>query len=260
MTTLPRYSIKGTGNCVVLVHGFCENRNIWSDFSHHLADRYCVLCPDLNGFGESPLLPVTTIENLAESLKGLLDKLSIQRCVMVGHSLGGYVTLAFAEKYASMLDGIGLFHSTAFADDEEKKEVRTKTIEFVKQNGGEKFVETAFPNLFGSSYRSRFPEKVERYVKEAAQTKSEAIWETTLAMRERQDRTHLLKNLNIPVLFIVGKQDNAVPLEKSMAQIHLPKESHVLILEDVGHNGMLEAPTVTLKAVKSFLDYIYARD
>jgi pimeloyl-ACP methyl ester carboxylesterase len=249
------YIEKGTGECLVLIHGFCEDKTLWAEFTDQLSTTYKVVCPDLNGFGKSPALEgEPTIERLAESIKTLLNILQIPRCIMIGHSLGGYVALAFAEKYPSMLKGLGLFHSTAFADDEAKKEIRNKTIDFVKQNGATKFLETSFPNLFAQTFKNAHPEKVNAYLQYVCATSSESVWKTTAAMRDRKDRTATLTNVDFPVLFIIGKEDNAVPLQNSIAQVHLPKESHILILDKVGHNGMLEAPSQTLQAVKQFME------
>ncbi|GAB4328808.1 MAG: alpha/beta hydrolase [Flammeovirgaceae bacterium] len=257
MNTLA-YTERGKGQCLVLIHGFCEDKSLWTEFADKLSASYRIICPDLNGFGQSSALEGEfSIEKFAESVKNLLDNLKISQCVMIGHSLGGYVALAFAEKYPSILKGLGLFHSTSFADDDTKKETRNKTIDFVKENGAEKFLETAFPNLFGQTFKNAHPEKVNAYLKYVSSTPTESVWKTTAAMRDRKDRSALLNVLNVPVLFIVGKEDNAVSLQNSLAQIHLPKESHILILDKVGHNGMIEAPDKTLKAVKQFLEICY---
>ncbi|MFL5728399.1 MAG: alpha/beta fold hydrolase, partial [Cytophagaceae bacterium] len=127
------YTESGRGKTIVLVHGFCESQEIWKKTQAALSAHYRVICPDLPGFGKSPLkVKDISIAYYAEMIKELLAFLNVEKCCMIGHSLGGYITLAFAEKYSAMLSSFGLFHSTAFADSPEKKENRNKTIQFIQ--------------------------------------------------------------------------------------------------------------------------------
>lgn len=119
------YKVSGTGTPIVLIHGFCENSSIWKDLEKVLSDNYQVISVDLPGFGQSPLdNSDLTLDNVATILHDFLKQLKISSCFMIGHSLGGYITLSFAKKYSDMLLGFGLFHSTTFADSEEKRVIR----------------------------------------------------------------------------------------------------------------------------------------
>lgn len=250
------YIDTGEGEVVVLIHGFCESRTLWKSFEEELSAKYRVICPDLPGFGESRLtVDTVSMEYFAQEIKVLLDDLNIEKFTIVGHSLGGYVTLAFAEAYPKRLNGIGLFHSTAYADTEEKKINRNKTINFIEENGVDVFALAFVPPLFNIDSRNKYSEEIATITKVAKNTDPLAVIETSKAMRDRVDRSEMMAQLNVPVLYIIGKEDNAVPLEISMQQCSLPNDSVVHILEDCGHMGMVEKKQETIKAIDNFVAY-----
>lgn len=250
------YTDTGIGDVVVLLHGFCESNAIWCDFERELSKKYRVICPDLPGFGESRLMVnEVSMEYFAAEVHHLLNELAIPTCTIIGHSLGGYVALAFAETYSSTLKGLGLFHSTAFADTDEKRINRDKTIKFLEDFGVAIFAQSFVPPLFNEESRSKYAEEIANITKVAKNTDPLAVIETTKAMRDRKDRSALLAQLEIPVLYIIGKEDGAVPFEMSMQQCGLPKNSVVHILENCGHMGMVEKKIETIKAIDGFLTY-----
>ncbi|NLR94714.1 alpha/beta fold hydrolase [Flammeovirga agarivorans] len=242
---------------LVLIHGYCETKNLWNDFIKIITPYFRVICIDLPGCGESPNITQATIElsDFADQIHQTLQSIGVQKYCMVGHSLGGYVTLAYAKKYTSYLNGIGLFHSTAFEDDEAKKEVRIKAAEFVREHGARAFVAPMIANLFDETNREQHRGIINRIIKEAEKEDVESIAKTSLAMRAREDSSELISALNIPVLFIVGKKDVAVPLTKSIEQCHLPKDAHVYFFENVGHMGMFEETTKCQQVILNFLTY-----
>jgi pimeloyl-ACP methyl ester carboxylesterase len=253
-----KYKSAGRGPAVVFIHGFCEEKSLWKDFLHHFQNDYHVITPDLPGFGESPLntSPVN-MEYFADEVRNLLKDLSIKECVMIGHSLGGYVALAFAEKYPEMLKGMGLFHSTAFEDSPEKKENRNKTIQFIEKNGVAPFADSFVEPLFFMRNRKNLQEEIQMMIETTKNTSMQSIIETTKAMRDRKDRTEVLKSAEVPVLFIVGKDDGPVPLEKSLEQCYLPRHSVVHFFSECGHMGMFEKREETLKAVEKYLELCF---
>ena len=174
---------------------------------------------------------------------------------MIGHSLGGYVGLAFAEKYEHYLAGMGLFHSTAFADTEDKKENRLKAIEFIERHGVKVFAESFVAPLFSLKNRDLFKTEIKELTEVAAAASEIGVVETTKAMRNRPDRIAVLKNCAVPILFVVGKLDGVITLDKSLEQCHVPKHSIVHFLEGVGHMGMIENKAETLKIMSSFAHY-----
>jgi pimeloyl-ACP methyl ester carboxylesterase len=247
------YNESGAGLPIILIHGFCETKSIWDDFAPGLAINYRVICIDLPGFGESKLeVEKCSMEYMADEVAALLHSLKISHCVMVGHSLGGYVGLAFAEKYDHMLLGLGMFHSTAFADKEEKKENRNKTMGYILEHGVPAFIKPFVPALFFHTSRKRLEKEIDTTIQIGLQSKIETVLAVTKAMRDRKDRTHVLENLNVPVLYIIGKEDSAVPFDMSMKQIQLPKHAVVQILNHTGHMGMFERKKETQQMIENF--------
>ncbi len=250
-----KYKSAGRGPAVVFIHGFCEEKSLWNDFLNHFQSDYHVITPDLPGFGESPLnITPVSMEYFADEVRYLLKDLSVKECVIIGHSLGGYVALAFAEKYPEMLKGLGLFHSMAFADSPEKQENRNKTIQFIEKNGVAPFADSFVEPLFFMRNRKNLQKEIQGMIETTKNTSMKSIIETTKAMRDRKERTDVLKNTEVPVLFIVGKDDGPVPLEKSLEQCYLPKHSVVHFFSECGHMGMFEKREETLKAVEKYLE------
>ncbi|MDW7695408.1 alpha/beta fold hydrolase [Flammeovirgaceae bacterium SG7u.111] len=250
------YTESGDGQVVVLIHGFCENKKLWEAFSALLSMKYRVITLDLPGFGESGCeFRNPSLEDFADKVEATLGLMDIENAIVIGHSLGGYTTLAYADKYPKRLMGFGLFHSTSFADKPEKKEIRTKAIEFIKNNGTEKFVTSFFPALFAPANREVLKNQINYFVKDASSLPELSLTSTMAAMRERPDRRDVLSKAEVPVLFIVGKEDGSVPLAQSMEEAALPKDCSVHILDGVGHMGMIEAREQTLLIIDNFIKY-----
>jgi pimeloyl-ACP methyl ester carboxylesterase len=251
------YNDNGKGNVVVLIHGFCESKKIWAAFEAFLSKKYRVLCPDLPGFGESPLRAEgISIEYYAELIADLLKELNIKKCTLIGHSLGGYIALAFAEKYPSLLNGFGLFQSTAFADSEEKKEGRDKTILFLKKHGVKLFAQSFVAPLFHQASREKLKNDIDFMTSIASSSTLEGTIEASKAMRDRKERIEVLKNSQVPVLFIAGKEDTVVPLSKSLEQCSLAQDNHVYFLSGTAHMAMFERKNETIKIVDNFISFI----
>ncbi len=230
----------GSGQPVILIHGFGEDSTVWDKQIDFLKDKYKLIVPELSGTGASPLLQKenVTISDYATLIKELLDKENIERVTMIGHSMGGYITLAFAEKYPEMLSAFGLLHSGAFADDEEKKATRRKGIKFIKENGAEAFLKTSTPGLFYDPEKSKAD--IEATIQKGRSSSAETLIQYYEAMISRPDRTNVLRSFANPVLFIIGEHDKAIPFAQSMKQCHLPSISHIHILRNSAHMGMLE--------------------
>jgi pimeloyl-ACP methyl ester carboxylesterase len=248
------YRIEGEGDPVILLHGFGEDGGIWDGMTEALSSSCKLIVPDLPGSGNSLMdTDGITIESMAESINRIVEKEDLRNFYLVGHSMGGYISLAFAEKFGDKLRGLGLFHSTAYADNAEKKQVREKNMEFIRKHGTLKFLEQSVPNLFSENTRNSRPELVQNTIDRYSNFSPTSLVNYTNAMKNRPDRTEVLRKLSKPVLFIFGEYDTAVPLEQGLEQCNIPEFSYIYIAAHSGHMGMLEEPEFCLKALQDFL-------
>ncbi|MCG7855637.1 alpha/beta hydrolase [Flavihumibacter sediminis] len=251
------YTITGEGQPLMLIHGFGEDSRIWEKQIAALKDNYQLIIPELPGTGQSPMQSSLTMESMADEILEILEKEKIESIVMLGHSMGGYITLAFAEKYPERLRGFGLLHSTGFADPEAKKEARTKSINFIRENGSAAFLQTATANLFAPANRESMVKTIDKIINDNTYILPESLAAFLEAMKARPDRTEILKKATIPVLFIVGKEDQAVPFADTMQQVHLPELSYIYILQHSGHMGMLEETEKFTAAIQKFMNDLH---
>lgn len=247
------YRKLGKGKTVVLIHGFGEDSRIWDDTIEALQDKFQLIVPDLPGTGSSALEPGLSMESMATGIKTILDTEKISTATLLGHSMGGYISLAFAELYPDRLTALGLVHSSAYADSEAKKETRRKSIEFIRKQGSAAFLEASSPNLFAEQHRISMADTIKQLIQRHSYQQPEALIAFTEAMMARPDRTEILKKSKFPVLFIIGRHDQAVPFADSMQQVHLPELSYIYILEKSGHMGMLEEPSRFMESLNKFL-------
>jgi pimeloyl-ACP methyl ester carboxylesterase len=193
------------------------------------------------------------MEGMAEVLHTIIHEENIDKCTVIAHSMGGYITLALVESYWNHVNAFGLFHSSAFADTEEKKEARKKGIEFIKQNGAFEFLKTTTPNLFSANSKLQIPNSIDSFINSLKDFTPEALIAYYEAMINRPERTSILKNTKNPVLFIAGEHDNAIPLNDVLKQCHLPEKSYFHILKNSGHMGMMEEPQNANRILEEFL-------
>ena len=242
----------GEGPVLVLLHGFTESLEIWNAFSEELSKSFRIICVDLPGHGRTAnFAAFHTMEFMAEIVHAVLSFCRIQQCVLLGHSMGGYVALAFANHYPELLKGLVLFHSQADADDEEARHNRDRTIEIVQKDRAG-FINQFIPDLFAPANRQRLSREIEVLKNQAGSISRKGLVAALEGMKVRNGWRDLLKSLTIPVLFIAGKQDARIPIDKVIEQIALPKHAEALILDDVGHMGYLEAPEITLGVIRDF--------
>lgn len=249
------YSDEGSGPIVVLVHGFGEDGRIFSPQVDHLK-RFCrVIVPDLPGSGGSPYQAGVSdsIVRMADLVHELILSLTQEPVILLGHSMGGYITLSVAERYPECLKAFGLLHSSGFADSEEKKQTRKKAIAFIQNIGAYPFLETAIPGLFAPAYLQQHPDEVTALVDQGRSFSNEALIAYYEAMMQRPDRTHVLRSSKEPVLFILGTEDKAAPLEDVLKQVHLPDTSYFHVLQGVGHMGMMEATDAFNHHLEAFI-------
>jgi pimeloyl-ACP methyl ester carboxylesterase len=250
------FQVSGKGPVIVLLHGFLESGEVWKNFTRRLSESCRVVTIDLPGHGLSESFgPVHSMDDMAEAVRLIIRSLDVTACVMVGHSMGGYVALAYAEKYPRSLRGLVLFHSQAAADSAETRLNRDRTIELVKKDH-QGFITNFIPDLFDPANLTKFGREIGKLKMLARQTSREGIVAALEGMKIRPDRQHVLLQSKVPVLYIVGKNDRRIPLETIIPQTLLPEHSEMLLLDRVGHMGFIEASGKTISAVKGFAERI----
>lgn len=254
--TVPiHYSDGGVGKVLVLLHGYLESLEIWSAFANELSKKYRVIAVDLPGHGKTGTKNgAATVEFMAECVKAVLDHLNIKKSILVAHSMGGYAMLAFADMWPEMLNGIGLFHSISWADLPEKREARDREIELVKQGKKTLIFNANVPKGFANDNLDRMKDEVEKAKLIASSTTDEGIIAALKGMKDRKDRTYVLKNIEVPVFFGIGKKDNYIPIEKIMALTALPKQKHITIFENSGHMGFIEERDYAIDEIEQFIE------
>jgi pimeloyl-ACP methyl ester carboxylesterase len=248
------YFITGKGNqSIILIHGFGEDSRIWKQQIDFLQNHYRLYIPDLPGTGASGIgTSELSIESMAAMIRQMLEAEKIDQCIMLGHSMGGYVTLAFAETYPERLTAFGLIHSTAYADNDEKKAARQKSISFIKEHSASDFIKTTIPNLFSQRFNTKHKYQVDELIAQGNQFTAEALIAYYTAMINRPDRTHVMKQTTVPVLFFIGEEDKAVNPADALAQTALPTVCMAKLIPGIAHMGMLEATTELNQTIREF--------
>lgn len=248
------YSASGRGRALVLLHGFMENRSMWNKFAAVLSKRYRVVCIDLPGHGQSDCLGyVHTMEEMADAVMGVLRRLRIRRASMVGHSMGGYVALAFGDRYPDALARLCLFFSHAAADSPEKKKNRRQAIQLVKQNH-RSFIRKSFPRLFRHSFRTQYPEIVKAALTLALQTSIQGLVAALEGMRIRPSREIILKFSPWPVYVLAGHRDPVLPIKEIQRQMQLGERTKGFVIHEAGHMGHIETPEKCLQLLWEFME------
>ena len=242
---------------ILLIHGFGEDNSIWKNQIEFLSLHFRVIAPNLPGVHCKPLKihhsHAPSIRHYVEVMHELMHSLAIEKYYVLGHSMGGYIGLAFANYYINHVIGLGLIHSTSFEDSPAKKESRLKVAEFIQEHGTIKFLESSTQNLFGNAFKQSHPEKIQDIIDNMSDVSSEAMIQFVMAMRNRNAHTHMLTNQRIPIWMIVGEEDIAVPIEDSLQQTKLLPPNNVILLKQVGHMGMLEATDQVNNALLKFI-------
>ncbi|WP_027085678.1 alpha/beta fold hydrolase [Cohnella panacarvi] len=242
----------GSGVPLVLLHGYCGSHRYWDEAAALLAERYRVITPDLRGHGDSPAADGDyPMESLAEDTLRLLDRLDLARVYLFGHSLGGYVALAFAEQYADRLFGYGLVHSTSYPDTDAARANRDKAVDTIGKEGVEAFVNGLVPKLFAPEHRNEEQYPMRKALEIGYGTSSQGAIGCALGMRDRPDRTSVLRRANMPILLLAGEKDEVITEERRFP-VSGPSIAQVT-LSGVGHMSMMENPRALTDAITAFV-------
>ena len=243
------YREAGSGNSLILLHGFCESEKIWNPLIPELSKHFRLILPDLPGHGQTPLRPETSsLADIAKDIIDLVKELDLVHPVVMGHSMGGYVTLSAVKQQPDLFKAFGLIHSTAFADTAEKKENRNKSIQFIERNGPDAFFDIFVPGLYHKE--GPWIKEVEDIVRK---TPAETLIRFTEMMRDRPDNRSVIKTFKGPILLIGGKMDSFIPWETLEEQASISSHSELHVIDHVGHLGMFEDPELIAGLMDKFL-------
>ncbi|WP_410512352.1 alpha/beta hydrolase [Paenibacillus sp. BR2-3] len=249
------YSDQGKGEVIVLLHGFCGSAEYWEKVIPLLSGSYRVIAPDLRGHGASDAPKgAYTIEQMADDVLSLLDALELSEVTLLGHSLGGYITLSFAQRHGSRLKGFGLIHSTGYPDSEEAKEKRLKSVGTIQNQGITAFVDELVPGLFSKVNGEQSQQLLERAKEIGYKTPPQGAVGAALAMRDRPDRRDVISASELPVLLVAGAEDGLIPAERTFTS-DKPKVTQATIT-GAGHMSLFEAPERLFEIIRDFMESV----
>lgn len=247
------FKSKGEGFPIILIHGFCESAEIWDSFSSKISKGFKTIALDLPGFGSSKLQkPNISIHEVAQSLNEWVVENGFTDSLLIGHSLGGYVSLAMISQNPKLYAGLGLFHSTAMPDTADKKINRGKVIEFVKTNGVTKFIDSFIPGLFYSKDHKSIP-----FAHKIGSNTAESTFVAYMeAMRDRPSFEEVLTLSDVPILIIAGQNDSVIDVISLKEQSKLNDSIRFYSLQNVGHMGFFEAENEAAEVVNDFAKWV----
>ena len=248
------YNIKGNAKqTIVLLHGYLESKEMWNELSNFLSEKYKVICIDLPGHGKTKTFGNEhTMEFMADTVNTVLEELNINKFLLVGHSMGGYVSLAFAEKYNEKLSAFVMFHSHVYADDDTKKANRDREIKLVQDGKYKTIVEVNIPNMYATKNLEKFATDLQFSKEIALNTPESGVIAALNGMKNRKDRFNIVANTKIPILFLPGKYDNLIPYIENDKQFTASKLIKTVVL-DSGHMGMFEDKEKAFSELSNFI-------
>jgi len=254
------YTDSGKGRVVVLLHGFLGSSEIWGKTIEALSKSYRVIAINLPGHGGTDCFGyVHTMELNARCVKAVMDHLRLKKYVIIGHSMGGYTALAFADMFPDNLKGLCLYHSTAYADTDEKKRDRTRSVKVVKANH-RIYTSEVIKNLFADKNKKYLKQEIAFAQKIASTVSKQSIIASLEGMKDRPNRDLVLGMVHYSVMMVIGEHDRSLPAAQLLEQSELLKNKHLLYLEHDAHMGFLESPIASNMALKKFLRACYKKE
>jgi pimeloyl-ACP methyl ester carboxylesterase len=251
------YTVSGEGPVIVLLHGYLESSEIWDGLAEKLSSGFKVICIDLPGHGLSDIFgPVQTMEFMAEVTRDLLDNLKIKKAFLCGHSLGGYVALAFLERFPEYLSGYSLFHSHPFPDSAEAIEKRNREISIVRAGKKDLMYPDNVTRMFAPVNIDKFPAALQKSKEIASKIPGEGIIAVLKGMIERPSRLSLMEEGRVPCLWILGSMDSYIPCDSIRTRVNLPANAEVVILLNSGHLGFIEEEDISVNRISRFVKHL----
>ncbi|MCD6596477.1 MAG: alpha/beta fold hydrolase [Bacteroidales bacterium] len=248
------YKLSGSGIPLVLLHGYLESVEIWNGFGAKLSKTFKVLMIDLPGHGKSASYEeINKMEDMAAQINEITEELGFHNFFLIGHSLGGYVSLAFLELFPEKLLGISLFHSHPLADSTETIEKRKREIELVMHGRKELICQVNIAKAFADENLEKFKIKIDLAKQIAINTPDKGVIATLKGMIQRPDRSQLLMETSLPFLWILGEKDNYIPYPDITKKVSLPLNTSLVVLQNSGHQGFLEEEKQSLEVIEEFI-------
>jgi pimeloyl-ACP methyl ester carboxylesterase len=251
------YYKEGIGNVVVLLHGFPMDKNIWLDLIPVLSTNHQVIAIDIPGLGNSKAHTLNAIHTIADQIHDVLQHEQVGKAVFVGHSIGGYIALAYSKQYSKMVKGLCLVHSTLNADTEEKKIMRLKIIDLIKKGGTKAFLRELFPSLFAADNRIIFKLEWDALYNRHQTVSPASLIALYEAIMNRKNYAETTWN-EFPMQWIIGEQDQLLDPKDLIAQALQSDKSFVSLYPDCGHMSMIENRAQFEKDILEFTNYCYA--
>jgi pimeloyl-ACP methyl ester carboxylesterase len=252
------FSDTGKGRVVILLHGFLGSHKIWEKTIINLSKSYRVIAIDLPGHGATPNFGYAhSMDLMAKCVKAVMDHLRFKKGVIIGHSMGGYVALAFADLFPDYVKGLCLYHSSAYADPPEKKKDRLRAVSAVKANRG-LYTKNTIKSLFAAKNLKYLKDEISFATNIAKGTSKQGIIAALYGMKDRPRRDMILALVDYPIMMVIGQHDNVLPYEQLLEQAKKIKNGTVLFLEHDGHFGFLESPRESNSALRKFLRKCFA--
>lgn len=249
------FSDHGRGEVIMLLHGYLETSEIWRSFAGKLSADFRVITVDLPGHGGSGMLgEIHTMETIADAIYSLIKSLGINKIFLAGHSLGGYVALAFTELYSEMLSGYCLFHSHPFPDSEEALKKREREIKLVEAGKKDLIYPDNVSRMYAVANLQKFSEAHRRSREIASSISGEGIIAVLRGMMARPSRLSEMESGKVPCLWILGSMDNYIDCEQIQTKVRLPGNAELVILKNSGHMGFIEEEEISLKVIKDFIE------
>jgi len=248
------YDDVGKGQPVVLLHGFPFNRTMWRAQVEALQDAYRLVTPDLRGHGETQVVETATMDEMAEDVAALLDELKIERAIVGGLSMGGYVTLAFYQKFPERVRALILADTRPQDDTDEAQATREQQALKALLEGMEPVADGLLPKVISEETFEEQPELVARLRRMMHGTDARGSAAALRGMAARKDQTALLRKIDVPTLVIVGSRDAITPPEVSHEMQSEIRGSRLEVMDGAGHVSNLERPAEFNRALQQFLD------
>lgn len=238
---------------MVFLHGFLQNKKVWKDFASYFPSKYRIVCIDLPAHGNSSTYGyINSMEHMAEAVKAVLDHLKLRRYIIVGHSMGGYVSLAFGEKYTDHIIAMVLMNSTAKADSAERIKSRRQMKRLIKTEK-EKIIKQLVPNLFNISKWRKYPKERKHLISMANSMNLHSISSSIEGMMRRKEREIIIRFAPYPMLFIIGKNDKILDYKSCIKESGLSNLAEYKLLEDTGHMAMIESGKQASNSMLNFM-------